>query len=376
MSKFLRVTINFIVLFFLFFFNLSKIFLYFKKIRSAEIIIFQNQRIGFGNIFTSLDLAQKMFKKKILFINFFDVTKFHNDKLFMMLNADSIILRTSIYNSLRNSRYGEYDIYPKKNLKITQHLLIQVIKKLRKKHCLDYDIPSLYKFSEKKSETLKSKKHNILFKSHKWMNYYYHLVDQNPSLKINKKYCLINKLILKQKKKTICIYIRRDGLINEYTKNYEFYEQAIKYFIKKKYTIYLVGEYNDLLKKYPKFKKNIELPETNFKPNKDLSLAMQLVSNYYLGDSGGGSWFAMYKKHSVLIGSSEKFYMPNVKHFKNKIFFKGKQIYEKSKIYKKLNELMLKNSIFASPSFLYKHNFSIKCEDNLKIMNYIKKNFK
>ena len=46
----------------------------------------------------------------------------------MMLNADSIILRTSIYNSLRNSRYGEYDIYPKKNLKITQHLLIQVIK--------------------------------------------------------------------------------------------------------------------------------------------------------------------------------------------------------------------------------------------------------
>jgi len=375
MKSFLKITINFTIAFFLFFFNLFKIFLNIKKIFFADVIIFQNERAGFGNIFTSIDLAQKMFKKKILFINFFDKTKFHNNSLFEMINADCIILYTSIYNSFRNSRYGEYDSYPKKNKKITQFLLIQVIKRLSIKKCLFYSIPSLYQLAEEKLKILNSKKHNISIPSHRWMNYYYYLIDKTPTIQINKKHYLLKKLKHEQKKNSVCIYIRRDSFINKYTKNYEFYKSAIDYLIKKKFIIYVVGEYDDLFKKYPKFKKHVNVPEINFKVNEDLNLAMQLISDYYLGDSGGGSWFAMYKKHSVLVGSSEGFYMPNVKHFKNKVFFNGKRVYEKSKRYKKLIKLMYKYNTFANPYFLYKNNFSIKCENNYKIMNYIKKKF-
>jgi len=53
MKSFLKITINFTIAFFLFFFNLFKIFLNIKKIFFADVIIFQNERAGFGNIFTS-----------------------------------------------------------------------------------------------------------------------------------------------------------------------------------------------------------------------------------------------------------------------------------------------------------------------------------
>ena len=41
---------------------------------------------------------------------------------------------------------------------------------------------------------------------------------------------------------------------------------------------------------------------------------MQFISDYFLGDSGGGSWFSMYKKASILVGDPEMFSRPNTKH--------------------------------------------------------------
>ena len=57
------------------------------KIRHYDIIILQNERVGFGNIFTSIDLSRKIFqKKKILFILFYEEQIFHNKYLYELLN--------------------------------------------------------------------------------------------------------------------------------------------------------------------------------------------------------------------------------------------------------------------------------------------------
>ena len=69
-----------------------------------------------------------MFKnKKILFINFYDASRFHNPKIFDFLNEEKIILFTSIYLKLRKSRFGEFDVYPKKNENYFQNILISII---------------------------------------------------------------------------------------------------------------------------------------------------------------------------------------------------------------------------------------------------------
>ena len=53
---------------------------------------------------------------------------------------------------------------------------------------------------------------------------------------------------------------------------------------------------------------------------------MQFISDYFLGDSGGGSWFSMYKKASILVGDPEMFSRPNTKAFNYRLFFKNKEI--------------------------------------------------
>ena len=158
-------------------------------------------------------------------------------------------------------------------------------------------------------------------------------------------------------------------------KKYQFYFDIVNYFNKKKFTIYLVGEFNEFIKQYPEIIKKVNSPiKDNQKIKEDLSLAYQLTSDYYLGDSGGGAWFAMYKKHSVLIDTPKDFYMPNVKHFKYHIYSKGKRVHEKSKMYKKLHELMIEYDSFINDSILHKNNFTIQTENTNKITNYIKKN--
>ena len=103
---------------------------------------------------------------------------------------------------------------------------------------------------------------------------------------------------------------------------------------------------------------------------------MQLLSEFYVGDSGGGSWFAMYKKKSVIIGSPEETYLPNVKLFRHKLYLNGKQIRRKSKKYKNIKKVMLKNNSTGDEEYMYKNKFNIKNTDNLSVLNYIKKNFR
>ena len=90
-KTFFRKQINTFISFILFLLSIFIIFINLKKIFNKDIIIIQNQRLGFGNTFTSIDLARKIFKnKKILFINFYDSSRFHNPKLFDFLNEEYV----------------------------------------------------------------------------------------------------------------------------------------------------------------------------------------------------------------------------------------------------------------------------------------------
>ena len=59
---------------------------------------------------------------------------------------------------------------------------------------------------------------------------------------------------------------------------------------------------------------------------------MQFISDIFR-DSGGGSWFSMYKKASILVGDPEMFSRPNTKAFNYRLFFKNKEIKKKSVFY-------------------------------------------
>ena len=78
MKKKISSLINLIINLILFILNLLIIFFSLRKIYKNNFTIIQNHRIGFGNIFTSVDLARKIFKNKILFIHFYDASRFHN----------------------------------------------------------------------------------------------------------------------------------------------------------------------------------------------------------------------------------------------------------------------------------------------------------
>ncbi len=359
-------------------FNINLIIILFNilKIYTADILIFQNKRIGFGNIFTSIDLARKIFeKKRILFINFYDSSRFHNKKIFDFLCEKKVILYTSI--KFRKSRFGEYDHYLKKGKKnFFQSILIRIIKFFNKNRSNSFNIPELYSYSEKKNKSLKIKKYNFLSENHQWLTYYYYLVEKKPYIRINKKNKIIEKLIENNKQKSICIYKREKKIKNKITKNYSLFYRIIKILSKKNFQIFLVGEYFDLIKSFPQIKKLVSLPEKNGIYNKDLNLAMQIISDYYIGDTGGGSYFSMYKKKSLIMGNSEGNTFPKrVKVFNYRIFYKNKNIKKNLKIKRFINNQIKINKTALDPDLLYKLNLTIKNEDESKIINYIKKNF-
>ena len=332
--------LNFFINLILFFNNLLIIFCNILLINRAEILIFQNKRIGFGNIFTSIDLARKIFeKKKILFVNFYDETRYHNKKIFDLLSEKKIILYTSIYIKLIKKRFGEYEHHDPKHCNFFQHYIILLINFLNKT-AKKYNIPQLYKFAENKIKYLKKKKYIFLSKDHKWLTYYYYLVEKIPYLTVNNNNLLIKNINKNINQKTICIYKREKKFINKYTQNYLLFKKLIKILYFKKYKIYLTGEYKNLVKCYPEIRQLVTLPETDSIFNKELNLAFQIACNYYIGDCGGGSYFSMYKKKSIILGNSIGYKYPEkVKTFNYKIF--NKNIKDNKKLKKLINEEML-----------------------------------
>lgn len=357
----------------LFFNNLLIIFYNLHLIIKADILIFQNIRIGFGNIFTSIDLARKLFeKKKILFINFYDETRHHNKKIFDFLSEQKIIFYTSIYIKFINKKFGEYERHDPQYRNFFQYHLIQLISLLNKT-AKKYTIPQLYKFAENKIKNLRNKKYKFLLPNCKFFTYYYYLVEKKPYLKINRNNLLIKNLIENSDHKTICIYKREKKFVNKYTRNYSLFIKIIRILYLKKYKIYLAGEYTNLIKCYPEIKKLVTLPETNSIFNKDLNLAFQIISNYYIGDCGGGSFFSMYKKKSIILGKSIGLKYPDkVKTFDYKIF--KKNIKDNKRFKKLINEEMLIYKHPVDPYLLHKLKFKFRIDNN-KVIKYIKNHF-
>jgi hypothetical protein len=151
------------------------------------------------------------------------------------------------------------------------------------------------------------------------------------------------------------------------------YKKLIKILYFKKYKIYLAGEYANLIKCYPEIKKLVTLPETNSIFNKDLNLAFQITSNYYIGDCGGGSYFSMYKKKSIILGNSIGHKYPEkVKTFNYKIF--NKNIKDNKKLKKLINEEIIIYKHHVDPYLLHKLKFKFRIDNN-KVIKYVKKHF-
>ena len=379
MKKLLNFILDKLTFFLLFSYNFSIILINIKKIRNANIIINQNLRLGFGNIFSSIDLSSRMFKKDILFIQFFDESRFHNKKIFDFLNLEKIIFHTSIYFKSIDKKFGEYDRYDrfsplKKN--IYQNILISLVTLIKKEKCKIINIPELYEIANKKIKKKHMKKYNINFSRMRYLNYWYYLIDKKPFLNLNFSDPIIQKLLKKKgETKSVCIYIREKKYISNETKNYSLYKDAIKYFKKKKFTIFLTGEIENFLKKNKKLINDVNIPIKKSKFDHELNLGMQFISDYFLGDSGGGSWFSMYKKASILVGDPEMFIRPNTKAFNYRLFFKNKEIKKKSVFYNKIKKEIIASDDVGHPWFLNKLGIQIKQENKNKILRSIKKNF-
>lgn len=358
----------------LFSINLLIIFYNIHLINKADVLIFQNERIGFGNIFTSMDLARKMYKKKkILFISFYDETRYHNKKIFDFLSEKKLILYTSIYIKFKKKRIGEYDQYGYDHKKNKFQLCLIKLICLLKRNSKKYTIPELYKVAESKIKYLKKKKYIFLSKDHKWLTYYYYLVEKIPYLTVNNDNLLIKNINKNINQKTVCIYKREKKFINKYTKNFLLFKKLIKILYFKKYKIYLAGEYQNLVKCYPEIRRLVTLPETDSIFNKELNLAFQIACNYYIGDCGGGSYFSMYKKKSIILGNSLGNKYPNkVKVFNYNIY--NKNIKNIIKVKTNVNKQISINKTFLDAYLLSKLKFKISIDEN-KIIKYVKKNF-
>jgi hypothetical protein len=373
----LKLIINFLINILLCKINLIIIFSKLFLINKADIIIFQNRRIGFGHIFTSIDLTRKMFKnKKILFIHFFDSSRFHNKKIFEFLLEEKIILYTSIFIKFRRLRFGEYDQYMRSSKEnYFQLILIKIIKFFSKDNAKLFDIIQLYDYANKKNRFIKNQKYKFSSPNHQWLSYYYYLVEKNNLLKLDYQNSFIKEVSSKNSLKKICFYKREKNFIKKHTQNFNLYFKLIKMFHKKNFEIYLTGEYKNLIKKFPSIKGLVSLPEDNGNFNQSKNLAMQLASEYYIGDSGGGSYFALYKKKSLILGVPEETtYTNKVKIFRYSLYKNNKKIVFNKKFKKFLKKKTISLKAALDSQELSRMGFAIKSYNHNDVIKYVRQN--
>lgn len=348
------------------------------KIRHYDIIILQNERVGFGNIFTSIDLSRKIFqKKKILFILFYEEQRFHNKYLYELLNEKKIILRSSIFFGNFKKVFGEIDQFGRKKIKknIFQNMIISFVKYIKRKKTKIFSINELYEFSLQK---VKLNKIKVLQRSNQWFNVYFKLVKQKK-LRLNNNDLNVQEFLFKKKKKTVCIYFREKSFSNTFDENDKFYLELINLLFKNNLNLFLTGEYKRFMTQYPKIKKFVLTPNEiifSKKSEKLINLLMQLTSDFYIGPSGGGAWFAMYKKSAIIFGQEECFDRPNVKSFKYNLYYNNKLIDRESRFYKTLKKKMIIDDNMGDIHYLKKNNIIVNQINNNKIFNEVVKSFK
>lgn len=380
--------------------NLAVLIINLKKINNAEVLLIQNERNGYGNIYTSLDLMRLLFpKKKKLCISFMERHRHHNDEVFKIFSFNTVIFKTCL--TFSNIPFGEYFIknnhyYVLKNkkmkyneIKINKKLikeyfdtfnflskyrrpiliknfqvifLIFLINLIKKRKSKIFSINQLYDYASKDTKKLKYKitKHKDLLWMNKYFSYYDKRNKPNYSKDLIKK---IKKVINDNGNKKACIYYRGDGHTNENTtiENLESYKKLIKFLLKKNISVYLTGDIKYLIK-YKNILNNKKLfvySKTNM--NKYIfDNYIKFNCDYFFGSSGGGSWPAMYAKKGLLFDTFPLgFRYPNIK-------FLEKKIYD-TKNKKYISKNNLKNYYFLSKNELLKQKIIIK-NNNFKII--------
>jgi hypothetical protein len=378
--------------------NLFILILSIKKIRKAKIILIQDDRNGFGNIYSSIDLSRYLFnEKEILVISFFEEHRFHNKYIFKIFRCNYIVFKTSIFVKFLNKSFGEFNqkfnYFIKKegdlsnnfflkenshflNKKIyfykllTRKFLIKVIMSLSNIKTKYYTINSLYKYAGEKYHGK-----NNLPKDLAFLKTYFKLIrpKNRPSFTKNIKNKIFKQINFNFNK-SVCLYIRdkNPDKNNNYIPSFKTYISIINFLIKKDFHIYLIGDTENLekiLNKKKLFLTNIiTYKRTNL--NKDLfTLFVQTECKFFIGTNGGGGLFSVYFFKSLIFDM-----FPLGLKFPRTIQI-YQSAYKNDRLLKK-DSLEYKKIQFKNLNFIKSKKINLKKTSYYEIQKYLKRFFK
>jgi putative glycosyltransferase (TIGR04372 family) len=295
-KKFFKEVINFIFILFLLPSSLIIFFWNYNKIYKSDLVIYLKNG-GFGHDFTAQDLLRYTWKdKKIIYLQFYDSSRL-NIYLNKIFNHETIVLPTVIYFNFLKIKFGEYEgsFF---NI-IEKTILIFLKNKL--------SINEFYLYLEKKYKNVRIKKRN----SYRWVDIYFYLIEKKRK-KLN---FFSNRLHLQNKICTIYLrqkYSKQDfsNSIRSGSLNAKVYFDMINYLIKKDYIIYLVGDDFFTTKEIEIFKGKVMNYRSLNLEKKYFNIYAAVNCDLFISEAGGGHWFGLYAKKSILINCLPYGYRP------------------------------------------------------------------
>ena len=296
MKFLLKEIINFIFILFLLPLSFVIFIFNYNKVYKCDLLIYQKKG-GFGHTFTLQDLLRYEFAdKKIVYLHFYDPSR-HNMRLNKIFGHKTITLPTVFYSNFLKTRFGEYE---GSFFKIIETIILVFIKN-------KLSINQFYLYLEKKYKNSQIKKKDI----NRWTDIYFDLLKKKKK-KIN---FFSNRLHLKNK---ICtIYLRsknsKHNLSNSLrsgSSDTKVYFDMINYLIKKNYIIYLVGEDVFSINEMKIFKGKVMDYRTINLSKKYFQIYAAVNCDLFISETGGGHWFGIYAKKSILINCLPYGYKP------------------------------------------------------------------
>jgi putative glycosyltransferase (TIGR04372 family) len=293
---FIKEVINFIFILFLLPLSLIIFIFNYNKIYKCDLLIYQKNG-GFGHTFTLQDLLRYVYTdKKIVYLQFYDSSR-HNIYLNTIFNLRTVIIPTVINFNFLKKKFGEYE---GSFFSIIEKVIIFFVKN-------KLSINQFYLRLENEYKNVRIKKKN----NYRWTDIYFYLIEKKRK-KLN---FFSNRLHLKNK---ICtIYLRQKKNKDHFSNNERsgssdprVYFNMINYLIKKNYIIYLVGEdvfsTNDLII----FKEKVLDYRSLNLSRKYFQIYAATNCDLFISETGGGHWFGLYAKKSILINCLPYGYKP------------------------------------------------------------------